>query len=146
MTEFILTVEDNVSDGKMIFRALRKEQIPVDSVLIEDGAEALDYLFGTGAYKDRQLHKLPLFMLLDLGLPNVSGLEVLQYIRAQPRTQLLPVVVFTSSRERSDIVNSYSLGANSYVTKPIDSEEYMQIVQQTGSYWSRVNKVPHAST
>jgi two-component system response regulator len=131
----ILLVEDNRDDELLTLRALKKHHILNEVVVTRDGAEALDYLFGTGGYAGRDMSIQPQVVLLDLGLPRMGGLDVLRRIRADDRTKLLAVVVLTSSKEEEDIVRSYSLGANSYVRKPVDFGEFNEAVKTLGLYW-----------
>jgi len=133
----ILLVEDNPDDVLLTKRALSKNNIVNDLVVVNDGQEALDYLFGTN---DGAKHPAPCLVLLDLKLPKVSGLEVLQRIRSEERTRLIPVVVLTTSNEERDLIESYSLGANSYVRKPVDFNEFVAAVQQLGMYWLLLNE------
>ncbi|MBI5505908.1 MAG: response regulator [Deltaproteobacteria bacterium] len=138
----VLLVEDNPNDELLTIRALRKENIANNIVVARDGQEALDYLFGNGAYAGRDLSVLPQVMLLDLKLPKVSGLEVLARVRADERLKALPVVILTSSAMDRDIVDGYRLGANSYVQKSVSAEDFRQAVQRLGLFWLLVNKVP----
>ena len=138
----ILLVEDNPDDQALTLRALKANNIMNPVVLVEDGAEALDYLFGTGDYADRDISVQPQVVLLDLKLPKVDGLEVLKRLRADRRTRLLPVVILTSSKEDRDVVNGYSLGANSYIRKPVDFTEFREAVRQLGLYWLLLNVPP----
>lgn len=140
--KIILLVEDNPDDEALTLRALKKNNILNEVVVARDGAEALDYLFGTGQYTGRDVGILPLVVLLDLKLPKVDGLEVLQRLRADERTQLLPVVILTSSKEEKDIITSYMLGANSYVRKPVNFIEFVEAVRQLGLYWLVLNEPP----
>ena len=140
----ILLVEDNPDDEALTLRALRKSNIANEVVVAHDGVEALDYLFGTGAHEGRDLGVMPQVVLLDLKLPRVDGLEVLRRMRADERTRLLPVVVLTTSSEQRDIVGSYSLGANSYIRKPVDFVRFAEAVQQLGLYWLLMNEAPPA--
>jgi len=140
--KIILLVEDNPDDEALTLRALKKNNILNEVVVARDGAEALDYLFGTGQYTGRDVGILPLVVLLDLKLPKVDGLEVLQRLRADERTQLLPVVILTSSKEEKDIITSYRLGANSYVRKPVNFIEFVEAVRQLGLYWLVLNEPP----
>jgi two-component system response regulator len=135
----ILLVEDNPDDEALTLRALRKNNIANDVVVARDGVEALDYLFGEGAHQDRNLADQPQVILLDLKLPKVDGLEVLKRIRQDDRTRRLPVVILTTSSEESDIVSSYDLGANSYIRKPVDFDQFMEAVRQLGLYWLVLN-------
>lgn len=138
----ILLVEDNPDDEALTLRALKKNNISNEVQVVRDGAEALDYLFATGAYAGRDASFMPTVVLLDLKLPKVDGLEVLRRIRADERTRLLSVVILTSSKEQQDIVNGYSLGANSYVRKPVDFAEFVEAVRQLGLYWLLLNETP----
>ena len=137
----ILLVEDNPRDEALTLRALKKSNVINDLVVARDGVEALDYLLGTGTHADDP-PVLPQLVLLDLKLPKVDGLEVLRKIRSDPRTQLIPVVVLTSSRQESDIVKSYSLGVNSYIVKPVDFDNFAAAVAEIGHYWLIVNQGP----
>lgn len=136
----ILLVEDNPDDEALTLRAFAKHRIPNQIVVARDGVEALDYLFGSGLYADRDAGELPAVVLLDLKLPRIDGLEVLRRIRADARTALLPVVVLTTSREAQDIHEAYSLGANSYIRKPVDFEQFLLAVGQLGTYWLALNE------
>ena len=136
----ILLVEDNPDDEALTIRALKKNNIANDVVVARDGTEALDYVFGTGAYAGRDVAQLPQVVLLDLKLPKLDGLEVLKRIRSDARTKLLPVVVLTSSNEDRDLVESYSRGANSYVRKPVDFQQFAEAVQTLGLYWLVLNQ------
>ena len=138
----ILLVEDNPDDVELTRRALKHGKIANDLKIVCDGAEALDYLFADGNYADRDSSDLPAVVLLDLKLPKVDGLEVLRRIRADERTKLLPVVILTSSKEEKDLVNGYSLGANSYVRKPVNFDEFADAVRQLGLYWLLLNEPP----
>ncbi|PZU97940.1 MAG: two-component system response regulator [Pseudanabaena sp.] len=139
---FILLIEDSDADAELAIRALRRSRISNQIQLLRDGAEALDFLFCRGIYSDRQIIDQPKIILLDLKLPKVSGLEVLQQIKADPRTQMIPIVMLTSSAQDSDILKSYQLGVNSYIVKPIDFEQFNQAVEQLGLYWVLINKTP----
>ena len=138
----ILMVEDNPDDVELTLRSLKKHNISNEVVLAHDGAEALDYLFATGAYADRDTSIMPAVILLDLKLPKVDGLEVLRRLRADERTELLPVVILTSSKEEQDMVNGYKLGANSYVRKPVDFVQFSAAIKQLGLYWLLLNEPP----
>ncbi len=138
----ILLVEDNPDDEALTLRALKKNNIANEVVVAHDGVEALDYLFGTGAHAGRDTTQRPQVVLLDLNLPRVGGLEVLRRIRADPATQVVPVVVLTSSKEDRDLVESYRFGANSYVRKPVDFVEFVEAVRQLGLYWLVLNEAP----
>ena len=141
-SRIILLVEDNPDDVALTLRAFKKNHILNPVVVARDGVEALDYLHGNGAHAGRDLSVQPVVMLLDLKLPRVSGLEVLQQVRGDPRTSLLRVVVLTSSREEQDIVQSYALGANSYIRKPVDFDNFLTAVGQLGMYWLLLNESP----
>jgi two-component system response regulator len=136
----ILLVEDNPDDEALTRRALAKNNIQNAITVARDGAEALDYLFGTGPQEGRPL--TPELVLLDLKLPKVDGLEVLRRIRAHPRTRLLPVVILTSSLEEKDVISGYGLGANSYIRKPVDFGQFVESVRQLGLYWLILNEPP----
>lgn len=138
----ILLVEDNPDDEALTLHALQTNNIRNEVVVARDGVEALDYLFGEGNHAGRDVRDRPAVVLLDLKLPKVDGLEVLERIRADERTRMLPVVILTSSREEQDLVNSYSLGCNSYVRKPVDFDEFMQAASQLGLYWLLLNEEP----
>jgi len=139
----ILLVEDNPDHEALTLRALKKAGLANPVTVARDGAEALDYLFGTGAYAGRNLGEMPNTVLLDLKLPKVDGLEVLQRMRSDPRTRLIPVVVLTSSDEERDLAVSYQLGANSYIRKPVDFVEFLEATRQLGLYWLVLNEPPH---
>jgi CheY-like chemotaxis protein len=138
----ILLVEDNPDDEELTLRALKKNNIQNEVVVARDGAEALDYLFGTGAYTGRDLRIMPAVTLLDLKLPKVDGLEVLRRLRTDERTQLLPVVILTSSKEEQDLLTGYKLGANSYIRKPVDFLQFNEAVRNLGLYWLLLNESP----
>ena len=138
--KIILLVEDNPDDEELTRLAFEKSNVANELAVVRDGVEALDYLFGTGAHAGRDLGAMPAVILLDLKLPKIDGLEVLRRLRADDRTKLLPVVVLTSSREQEDIVRSYSTGANSYVRKPVEFEQFVQAVRQLGLYWLLLNE------
>lgn len=138
----ILLVEDNPDDEALTLRALKKNNIKNEIVVAHDGVEALDFLFGTGAYAERDLVRMPMVTLLDLKLPRVDGLEVLRKMRADERTRMLPVVILTSSNEDGDRLEGYSLGANSFVRKPVDFAEFIDAVRNLGLYWLILNEAP----
>lgn len=140
-TKPILLVEDNPDDEALAVRAFRKSKISNEVIVVRDGVEALDYLFGTGAFAGGDI-EAPAVVLLDLKLPKIDGLEVLRRIRAHDATRLIPVVILTSSKEEQDIVAGYGSGANSYVRKPIDFNEFLQAVGQLGLYWLLLNELP----
>jgi two-component system, response regulator len=138
----ILLVEDNPYDAELTTRALRSKGLANKLLTFSDGVEALDFLFGTGVYVGRNLAERPKVILLDLKLPRINGLEVLEKIRDDARTRMIPVVILTSSQEESDIVRSYNLGVNSYMVKPVDFDKFFQAVEDLGLYWLLLNKVP----
>jgi two-component system, response regulator len=140
----ILLVEDNADDEALTLRALLKNKIANQMVIARDGAEALEYLFATGQYSGRDLNTGPQVVLLDLNLPKVNGLEVLRQLRANERTKLLPVVILTSSNEEQDRLRGYEYGANSYVRKPVDFNQFIESVRQLGLYWLILNEQPPA--
>lgn len=138
----ILLVEDNPNDEEMTRRELWKHGVTNLIHVVRDGAEALEFIFGTGAYAGRNVDHHPRLIMLDLKLPKVDGLEVLRQIKGDDRTRTIPVVVLTSSREDSDIVESYQLGVNSYVVKPVDFDQFSEAIRHLGLYWLRVNELP----
>jgi two-component system response regulator len=140
--KFILLVEDNADDEALTIRALKKNNIRNEVVVARDGAEALNYLHGRGAYEGRDTSVLPQIVLLDLKLPKLDGLDVLRAIRGDERTKRLPVVILTSSKEDRDLLSGYELGANSYVRKPVDFTEFAEAVRQLGLYWLVLNESP----
>jgi len=140
--DLILLVEDNPDDEALTLRALKKNNILNPVVVAHDGVEALDFLFGTGMYEGRDVKERPTVILLDLKLPKVDGLEVLKRLRSDERTNLIPVVILTTSNEEQDIIRSYSLGVNSYVRKPVEFEEFIKAVGLLGMYWLLVNEPP----
>lgn len=140
--KFILLVEDNPDDEELTMRALRK--LANEVVVARDGSEALEFIFGTGQHAGRDPKRLPAVILLDLKLPKLSGLDVLQRLRADPRTKLVPVVVLTSSSEDEDMLRSYRFGANSYVRKPVEFGAFANAVTQLGVYWMLLNESPPA--
>lgn len=141
-TKIILLVDDNPDDVQLTLRALKKSNILNDVVVAQDGVEALEYLFGTGKYSGRDTKIVPQLVLLDLKMPRMDGLEVLQRIRKDERTTLQPVVVMTTSSEERDRVESYKLGANSYIRKPMDFHQFSEAVRQLGLYWLVLNESP----
>ena len=140
--KIILLVEDNPDDELLAIRALEKNNIMNEVVVARDGAEALDYLFGAGAHAGRDMSVMPQIILLDLKLPKIDGLEVLRRLRNDERTKLLPVVVLTSSKEERDLTESYSLGANSYIRKPVNFAQFTEAIRQLGLYWLVLNESP----
>ena len=141
-TKTILLVEDDADDEMLALRAFQRNNIPNQVVVAHNGVEALEYLFGTGPDSARDSDSMPQVVLLDLKLPKIDGLEVLRRMRADHRTRLLPVVVLTSSREAQDLVESYNLGANSYIRKPVDYLQFSEAVRQLGQYWLVLNEPP----
>jgi CheY-like chemotaxis protein len=142
LNKMIMLVEDNSDDEALTLRALRKNSIQNEVVVARDGVEALDYLFGTGAYAERDTRIKPVIILLDLKLPKIDGLEVLRRLRADERSKFIPVVVLTSSKEEQDLINSYSFGCNSYIRKPVDFVQFVEAVRQLGLYWLVLNEAP----
>ena len=138
----ILLVEDNPRDVELTLHALQEHHLTNNITVIRDGAEALDFMFGTGQYAGRNVSHRPKVILLDLKLPKVDGHEVLRQLKADERTQMVPVVVLTSSKEERDIVESYKLGVNSYIVKPVDFEQFSESMRQLGMYWMLLNQVP----
>jgi two-component system response regulator len=141
-TRSILLVEDNASDIELTKRALEKNKITNKMVVVEDGKEALDYLWGTGTYAGRDIKDFPAVVLLDIKLPKMNGLEVLQSIRSNELTKLIPVVILTSSDQEEDVIASYKMGANSYIRKPVDFTQFAEAVRTLGMYWLLLNKPP----
>jgi CheY-like chemotaxis protein len=144
--KIILLVEDNPDDVALTQRVFKKHNVANEIVEAHDGVEALDYLFGTGAHAGRDIRQQPQLILLDLKLPKLNGLDVLRSVRNDPRTRLLPVVILTSSNEESDRVNGYALGANSYIRKPVDFNQFAESVRQLGLYWLLLNEPPPVIT
>jgi CheY-like chemotaxis protein len=140
--KIILLVEDNPDDITLTLRALKKNSIFNEVVVAKDGVEALDYLFGTGIYAGRDTSVMPVVTLLDLKLPKIDGFEVLKRVRSNERTKLIPVVILTSSKEDDDLINGYSLGANSYIRKPVDFEQFTEAIRELGLYWILINEPP----
>jgi two-component system response regulator len=138
----VLLVEDNPDDVELTLRAFRKNNISNKVVVAKDGVEALDYLFGTGVHTGRDVKDMPIIVLLDLKLPKIDGLEVLKRIRKNESTRLLPVVILTSSAEQKDVIDGYSLGANSYVRKPVNFEQFVEAIKHLGLYWLLWNEPP----
>lgn len=140
--KIILLVEDTRSDEALTLQALASSHVKNKVIVVRDGAEALDYILGTGKYAGRDVFDHPQIVLLDLKLPKVDGLDVLRRIRSDSRTVSLPVVILTSSNEEKDVVESYRLGVNSYVRKPVEFSEFMEAVRQLGLYWVLINETP----
>lgn len=138
----ILLVEDNPNDLELTLHALSKHNVANKIHVVRDGEEALDFLFCRGAYKDRRFDNPPKMVLLDLKLPKVDGLEILRAVKSDPRTKAVPVVVMTSSKEQRDLVESYQLGVNSYIQKPINFAEFQEVIRQLGYYWLAINQPP----
>jgi two-component system response regulator len=136
----VLLVEDNASDAELTLRALKKKNLANKLIHVKDGAEAIDFVFAQGAYTDRKVENGPKVVLLDLKLPKVSGIEVLRRIKSDVRTEVIPVVVMTSSREEQDLVECYQLGVNSYVVKPVEFEDFARAVSELGCYWLLLNE------
>lgn len=144
-TKNILLIEDNPSDIALALRAFQKAQIVNPIVVLEDGQEALDYIFCKEKYKDRDINDSPALILLDLKLPIVNGMEILKEIRANPITRSYIVVILTSSKEDQDIFNGYEIGTNSYIRKPVDFNEFTEVIKQIGFYWLLLNESPNIS-
>jgi CheY-like chemotaxis protein len=138
----ILIVEDNPNDAEMALRALKKNNLTNNVLVVEDGEEAIDFIFCRGKYSKRIKEAVPRVILLDLKLPKVNGLEVLKEIKSNPETKVIPVIVLTSSKEESDIVESYKLGVNSYIVKPVDFDKFVDAVRDLGLYWLLLNEPP----
>lgn len=138
----VLLVEDNPSDAELTIKALRKNKIINALLHLQDGEDALDYIFATGKYADRNIDDIPKIILLDLKMPKVDGLEVLTKLKSDQRTKIIPVVLLTSSKEEKDIVNSYKLGVNSYIVKPVEFDTFVKAVSDVGLYWLLVNQPP----
>ena len=144
--KIILLVEDNPDDVDLTIRAFEKNNISNKIIVAKDGVEALDYLHGTGIYAKRATKELPVLIMLDLKLPKINGLEVLRSIRQNEQTSLIPVVILTSSAEQKDVIEGYKLGANSYIRKPVDFEQFVEAVKLLGLYWTLWNETPQLST
>jgi len=138
----ILLVEDNPADAELCIRALKKSNLANNLVWVKDGAEALDFIFATGAYSERGMGNVPKVILLDLRLPKVNGMDVLRQVKADKRTQAIPVVVLTSSKEDRDVAESYQLGVNSFISKPVEFDAFAKTVSELGLYWLLVNHPP----
>ena len=138
----ILIVEDTPQDLELALRALRKANLANRIEVARDGVEALDYIFCEGKHTDRKIENAPKMILLDLKLPKIDGLEVLKRLKSDPRTKMIPIVVMTSSKEQSDVVESYNLGVNSYIVKPVNFEQFSEAVQKLGMYWLLLNHPP----
>jgi len=138
----VLIVEDNADDLDLALHVFKKQGLPSKFFVVRDGAEALDYLFCAGKYASRDPKNLPKFILLDVKLPKVGGLEVLRKVKMHDETKKIPVVMLTSSSEKSDLIDSYSFGANSYIVKPVEFEKFRSVLQQLGEYWLSLNKIP----
>jgi CheY-like chemotaxis protein len=140
----ILLVEDNPSDAELALHALKKHKLANRIEVVRDGAEALDFIFARGSFSHRDINQTPRVVLLDLKLPKVDGLEVLRQVKGDPRTRKIPVVVLTSSREERDVMESYNLGVNSYILKPVDFQQFTEAVRTIGLYWLLLNEPPKA--
>lgn len=138
----ILLVEDNPHDAEMSIRALKKNNLANNLVHVTDGEEALDFIFARGAYSERNIENKPKLILLDLKLPKVDGLEVLKAVKSDLRTKIIPVIALTSSSEEKDIIESYQLGVNSYIVKPVDFDKFVEAIKDLGYYWLLLNKSP----
>ncbi len=139
----ILIVEDNPNDAEMALRALKKNNLANNVLIVEDGEEALDFIFTKGKYSGKEKDSRPKIILLDLKLPKVDGLEVLREIKGNEETKIIPVVILTSSKEESDLVESYKLGVNSYIVKPVDFDKFVSAVRDLGLYWLLLNQRPY---
>ena len=140
----VLLVEDNPNDIELVLRAFKQHQLANKVYVVQDGAEALDFIFCTGAYTARDIRRPPKVVILDLKLPKVSGKEVIKRIKSDERTKIIPVVVMTSSQEESDVFESYNLGVNSYIVKPVDFDKFTETIKELGMYWVFINKPPIA--
>lgn len=140
----ILLVEDNPNDVKLALYAFKKHNLSNTVHVVRDGAEALEFIFCTERYADRSFEQRPRVILLDLNLPLVSGIDVLRRVKGDPRTQMIPVVIMTTSKEERDVIDGYKLGVNSYIVKPVDFEQFVEVVRQLGFYWLLLNQPPAA--
>ncbi|MFP4488403.1 MAG: response regulator [Bacteroidales bacterium] len=138
----ILIVEDNLNDAEMALRALKQNKLTNKVLVVSDGEEALDFVYSRGKFKGRPIDKKPKMILLDLKLPKVDGLEVLKVIKSDENTKMIPVIVLTSSKEESDMVESYRLGVNSYIVKPVDFDKFVDAIRDLGLYWLLLNQQP----
>ncbi|MGM0464144.1 MAG: response regulator [Bacteroidota bacterium] len=138
----ILIVEDNLDDAEMALRALKQNKLTNKVLVVGDGEEALDFVFARGKYKERSIAKKPKIILLDLKLPKVDGLEVLKILKSDPVAKIIPVIVLTSSKEESDMIESYRLGVNSYIVKPVDFDKFVDAIRNLGLYWLLLNQQP----
>jgi DNA-binding response OmpR family regulator len=138
----ILIVEDNPNDAEMTLRALKKNNLSNQVLVLSDGEEAIDFIFAKGKFSNREMHARPKMILLDLKLPKVDGLEVLKEIKGNEKTKIIPVIVLTSSKEESDMIKSYQLGVNSYIVKPVDFDKFVEAVRELGLYWLLLNQQP----
>jgi two-component system, response regulator len=138
----ILLVEDNINDAELAIRQLKKHNMTNNLVHVADGEEALEFIFGTGKYAGRSIDKPPKLVLLDIQMPKINGMEVLEKIKSDPRTKMIPVVMLTSSKEDPDIKKCYALGANSYIVKPVDFEGFAEAIKNLGFYWLLLNQPP----
>jgi len=138
----ILLVEDNIHDAELTIRALKKVNLANNLVHVQDGEEALNFIFGKGQYADRNIHQRPKVILLDIKMPKVDGIEVLRQIKTNETTKAIPVVIMTSSREEQDLITSYQLGVNSYVVKPVNFEAFAKAISDLGLYWLIINQLP----
>lgn len=141
-TRYILLIEDNQDDIDLTLRAFKKHKLINDITVIKDGAEALEFIFCTGKYAVRDIADVPAFILLDLNLPKVNGLEILKQIRENPKTKPIPVIILTSSKHDQDVINGYSLGVNSYIRKPVDFVKFLDAIAQIEAYWLILNEPP----
>lgn len=139
----ILLVEDNPDDADLTIRALKKNGLASSIIHLQDGEEALDFIFCKGVYSDRVFEEMPKLLILDLKMPKVDGIEVLRQVKSDARTRAMPVVLFTSSNEERDITKSYQSGVNSYIVKPVEFESFVKVVSNVGLYWLSLNQIPH---